>query len=227
MVLRDWITLLVNTFHQGNGGMPTLSAVVVTVYGIPWLVLILLPLIPLYYWLQRCYRMTSRELKRLSSITLSPLYTHFNETLQGLKIIRAFCSVSRKSSRKSFVRSDRVKQRKRQRNRYKVPEKESRASTSAKKLRIADTCFDVDSSIAYRILNFFVVFSAISDCIKCRKFKLENEEYLESNQKAQLASQAAGQWLSLRIQMIGVVVVSGIGLISVIQHQFSVANPVN
>ena len=36
------------------------------------------------------YRWTSRELKRLSSITLSPIYTHFNETLSGLTTIRAF-----------------------------------------------------------------------------------------------------------------------------------------
>ncbi|XP_071445342.1 ATP-binding cassette sub-family C member 10 [Hetaerina americana] len=127
------------------------GAVLVTVYGIPWLILILLPLIPLYYWLQNHYRKTSRELKRLSSVTLSPLYSHFNETLQGLQTIRAYRAVSR--------------------------------------------------------------------------FKLENEEYLEANQKAQLASQAAGQWLSLRIQFIGVVIISGVGLIAVIQHQFSVANP--
>lgn len=39
--------------------------------------------------------MTSRELKRLSSTTLSPVYGHFNETLQGLSSIRAFRATSR------------------------------------------------------------------------------------------------------------------------------------
>ncbi|KAG8233604.1 hypothetical protein J437_LFUL001015 [Ladona fulva] len=66
--------------------------------------------------------------------------------------------MDRKSSRKNFMRLDRVKQRKHPRNRYKVPEEKIRASTSAKKLRIADTCFDIDSSIAYHILNFFALF---------------------------------------------------------------------
>ncbi|KAG8231179.1 hypothetical protein J437_LFUL007939 [Ladona fulva] len=37
--------------------------------------------------------------------------------------------MDRKSSRKSFMRSDRVKQRKRPRNRYEVPEEESRTIT--------------------------------------------------------------------------------------------------
>lgn len=33
--------------------------------------------------------MTSRELKRISSVTLSPLYAHFSETVSGLTTIRA------------------------------------------------------------------------------------------------------------------------------------------
>ncbi|PSN57205.1 hypothetical protein C0J52_05033 [Blattella germanica] len=48
---------------------------------------------------------------------------------------------------------------------------------------------------------------------------------LEANQKCQYASQAAGQWLSLRLQFIGVAMVSGIGIIAVLQHQFNVADP--
>ena len=38
-------------------------------------------------------RWTSRELKRLSSVALSPIYTHFHETLSGLTTIRAFRQV--------------------------------------------------------------------------------------------------------------------------------------
>lgn len=41
------------------------------------------------------FRLTSREVKRLSSITLSPLYAHFSETLSGLTSIRAFRTVPR------------------------------------------------------------------------------------------------------------------------------------
>lgn len=33
---------------------------------------------------------TSRELKRLDSLAFSPIFQHFNESLQGLQTIRAF-----------------------------------------------------------------------------------------------------------------------------------------
>lgn len=62
----------------------TIGAVIITIYGLPWLCLILVPLIPVYHWMQYNYRLTSRELKRLCSVTLSPVYSHFNETLHGL-----------------------------------------------------------------------------------------------------------------------------------------------
>ncbi|XP_033313580.1 multidrug resistance-associated protein 7 [Bombus bifarius] len=72
-----------------------IATVIVIAYGIPWILLVLAPLIPIYHWIQNHYRLTSRELKRLSSAALSPLYAHFNETLHGLSTIRAFRMVSR------------------------------------------------------------------------------------------------------------------------------------
>jgi len=39
--------------------------------------------------LQKFYRETSRELKRISSVTLSPIYAHFSETIHGISVIRA------------------------------------------------------------------------------------------------------------------------------------------
>lgn len=62
----------------------------------------LFPLIVLYYYAQKYYRSTSRELKRLDSVSRSPLYAHFGETLNGITTIRAyreegrFVSVNRK-----------------------------------------------------------------------------------------------------------------------------------
>lgn len=128
-----------------------LGIVVVTLYGLPWIFLVLAPLVPIYNWLQNHYRLTSRELKRLSSSTLSPLYAHFNETLQGLSTIRAFRAVSR--------------------------------------------------------------------------FKYENEHFLENSQKAIFASTAAGQWLALRLQFIGVALLGGVCVMAVIQHQYDIADP--
>ncbi|GLH14517.1 Multidrug resistance protein homolog 65 [Gryllus bimaculatus] len=130
--------------------MTAYRTLAVTVYALPWLILLLAPLVPVYHWLQNHYRLTSRELKRLSSLSLSPVYSHFNETVMGLATIRAFRAIPR--------------------------------------------------------------------------FKRENEEHLEANQKCQLASQAASQWLGLRLQLIGVAMVTGIGIIAVVQHQFDAAD---
>lgn len=50
---------------------------------------ILVPLIVFYYYIQKFYRYTSRELKRLDALSRSPLYAQFGETLLGLATIRA------------------------------------------------------------------------------------------------------------------------------------------
>ena len=49
----------------------------------------LIPLLILYYYVQKLYRATSRELKRLDALSRSPLYAQFAETLTGLPTIRA------------------------------------------------------------------------------------------------------------------------------------------
>ena len=43
-----------------------------------------------YYVLQRYYATTARELKRLDSLSRSPLYAFFAETLNGTESIRAY-----------------------------------------------------------------------------------------------------------------------------------------
>jgi hypothetical protein len=57
--------------------------------GLPWLLLLLPPLGIIYYCVQCRYRASSRELRRLGSLTLSPLYSHLADTLSGLPVIRA------------------------------------------------------------------------------------------------------------------------------------------
>ncbi|KAL9323166.1 hypothetical protein ACSQ67_011219 [Phaseolus vulgaris] len=61
-------------------------------------VFFLLLLLPFWYiysrlqWLQFFYRSTSRELRRLDSVSRSPIYSSFTETLDGSSTIRAFKS---------------------------------------------------------------------------------------------------------------------------------------
>lgn len=56
----------------------------------PIFIAMLLPLGILYMYIQRYYLRSNRELKRLESVSRSPIYAHFGETLCGLSTIRAY-----------------------------------------------------------------------------------------------------------------------------------------
>ncbi|XP_077199113.1 ATP-binding cassette sub-family C member 10 isoform X2 [Paroedura picta] len=145
----DSLPFILNIFLANMFGL--LGMFVMITYGLPWIGLVLLPLAGIYYSIQRYYRRTSRELKRLYSLTLSPIYTHFSETLTGLSTIRATRATSR--------------------------------------------------------------------------FETENQLQLELNQRCRFASNTAMQWLDIRLQMIGVAVVTAIAVIAIIQHQRKLGNP--
>ncbi|KAL5483667.1 hypothetical protein EMCRGX_G020072 [Ephydatia muelleri] len=109
-----------------------LGTLVVTCYGLPYVAILIVPLGMLYYQIQAYYRVTSRELKRLSTVTLSPIYAHFSETLAGR---------------------------------------------------------------------------------------------LEINQRANYSSYVVSQWLGIRLQMLGVIMVTCVSFIAVLEHHFGSINP--
>uniref|UniRef100_A0A4W3JSC8 ATP-binding cassette, sub-family C (CFTR/MRP), member 10 n=1 Tax=Callorhinchus milii TaxID=7868 RepID=A0A4W3JSC8_CALMI len=147
--MDDTLPFILNIFLANLFGL--LGTVIVIIYGLPWIVLMLLPLAALYFHIQRYYRCTSRELKRLSSLSLSSIYTQFSETLTGLSTIRASRAMDR--------------------------------------------------------------------------FEWENASRLETNQRCLFASGTAIQWLDIRLQMVGVAVVTAIAAIAVIEHQMKVGDP--
>ncbi|XP_034846302.1 multidrug resistance-associated protein 7 isoform X2 [Mirounga leonina] len=83
----DSLPFMLNILLANAAGLLGLLAVLGA--GLPWLLLLLPPLSVSYYGVQRHYRASSRELRRLGSLTLSPLYSHLADTLAGLPVLRA------------------------------------------------------------------------------------------------------------------------------------------
>ncbi len=60
------------------------------IYTTPLFAAPLAPALVVYYFAQKLYRATSRELKRLDALCRSPLYAQVGETMTGLSTIRAY-----------------------------------------------------------------------------------------------------------------------------------------
>ncbi|ODM97614.1 Multidrug resistance-associated protein 1, partial [Orchesella cincta] len=73
-----------------NGTFSVLATLVVISISTPIFLALVPPVGLLYFIVQRLYVATSRQLNRLESVTRSPIYSHFGETLSGATTIRAF-----------------------------------------------------------------------------------------------------------------------------------------
>ena len=80
MLIRGWITCL----------LAVISTFLIISYTTPLFLIPIAVVMCCYYFVQRIYVATSRQLKRLESVTKSPIFSHFGETLNGVATIRAF-----------------------------------------------------------------------------------------------------------------------------------------
>uniref|UniRef100_A0A3B4B9M5 ATP-binding cassette, sub-family C (CFTR/MRP), member 2 n=1 Tax=Periophthalmus magnuspinnatus TaxID=409849 RepID=A0A3B4B9M5_9GOBI len=74
---RSWILCFLGVF----------GTIFVICLATPFFTIIIVPLAVIYYFF---YVATSRQLRRLDSVSRSPIYSHFGETVSGLSVIRAY-----------------------------------------------------------------------------------------------------------------------------------------
>uniref|UniRef100_A0A8C7QKM1 Uncharacterized protein n=1 Tax=Oncorhynchus mykiss TaxID=8022 RepID=A0A8C7QKM1_ONCMY len=82
--LPSTVLMFLGTFFS------SLSTMIVIVASTPIFAVVIAPLTFIYVFVQRFYVATSRQLKRLESVTRSPIYSHFSETVTGSSVIRAY-----------------------------------------------------------------------------------------------------------------------------------------
>ncbi|XP_066179868.1 ATP-binding cassette sub-family C member 2 isoform X2 [Sylvia atricapilla] len=80
MSVRTWISCF----------MGIVSTLVMICLATPFFAVVIVPLAIFYCFVLSFYIATSRQLRRLDSVTRSPIYSHFGETVSGLSVVRAY-----------------------------------------------------------------------------------------------------------------------------------------
>jgi len=71
-------------------GLLSLAIIIINCISVPYLAVLVLPLLIIFVLARQSYMRTSRQLKRLEAVSRSPLYTHISSTLAGMTTIRSF-----------------------------------------------------------------------------------------------------------------------------------------
>ncbi|XP_048103810.1 multidrug resistance-associated protein 1 [Alosa alosa] len=88
-MIPEGLKMMLNYFFK------LMEVCIIVLLATPFAAVIILPLAILYAFVQSFYVATSCQLRRLEAVSRSPIYTHFNETVQGASVIRAFGEQSR------------------------------------------------------------------------------------------------------------------------------------
>ncbi|CAM1331108.1 ABCC2 (predicted) [Pycnogonum litorale] len=73
-----------------NFAFMLLSSVIIIAMQVPFIIGYLGPAILLYIYTQKMYLISSRQLKRMESVTRSPIYSFFSEVIAGTSSVRAY-----------------------------------------------------------------------------------------------------------------------------------------
>ncbi|XP_053393099.1 multidrug resistance-associated protein 1-like isoform X5 [Mercenaria mercenaria] len=84
------VIIVQNVRHFIGSLLQILTVPIVIGFSTPLILTTLVPMAILYVFVQRFYVATSRQLKRLESVSRSPIYSHFGETVTGVTTVRAY-----------------------------------------------------------------------------------------------------------------------------------------
>ncbi|XP_068209834.1 multidrug resistance-associated protein 1-like isoform X2 [Palaemon carinicauda] len=77
-----------------NGSMSCFAQVLITmaivISSTPVVAVVIFPVLVVYYFVQKIYITSARQIKRIESLAKSPIFSFFSESLQGVSTIRAF-----------------------------------------------------------------------------------------------------------------------------------------
>ncbi|XP_064101349.1 multidrug resistance-associated protein 1-like [Macrobrachium nipponense] len=86
--LDSVLPLVINAFLSAFAQV--VMTMVVIIGSTPVVAVVIIPVLGVYYFVQKIYITSARQIKRIESLAKSPIFSFFSESLQGVSTIRAF-----------------------------------------------------------------------------------------------------------------------------------------